>query len=527
MNKIKNYQLSLLSAALLIIGWPPLPTAFLLFIALVPLLLIREKLDQDSKKHKKFWLWSWFTLFLFNTGTTWWVWNASPSGTVMMLVCNSLIMSLPFLAYSQTKEIYPRLAGLSLIAYYLLFEYWHFNWSAAWPWLTFGKGLASIPSFIQWYEYTGELGGTLLIILINYMILRVIVNKQYKKVYIPLSVLLLMGIISYSLSPFIDLSKNIKTLECVISQPNIDPYTEKFGDGDGYLYPEIQIDFALEPAESLITPNTDILLFPETAIVGYNKESELKDNFLFQPLKKMTDTGKLCIIAGSESFEVYPDKEKPSITARYDSSINKWFDFFNSGMNIKKGEVREIYHKSKLVPGVEKMPFAFLEKLSINLGGTSGSLGVSDKPINFEINTGDKVAPLICYESVFGDYTNEFVREGATILAVMTNDGWWKETPGYKQHLMYGALRCIETRREMIRSANTGISAHINQYGKILKQTKYKERTAFTCKAIPNREITFYVKYGNILGKTSILSLLLILGTLVRKFINRKKKVTA
>lgn len=168
------------------------------------------------------------------------------------------------------------------------------------------------------------------------------------------------------------------------------------------------------------------------------------------------------------------------------------------------------------------MPFEFLEKLSINLGGTSGSLGTSEKAINFKLHNGIKIAPLICYESIYGDYTNDFVNDGAEALSVITNDGWWGETQGHKQHLLYGAIRCIETRRQMVRSANTGISARINEFGNITHRTKYNERTAFKCNITPNNKITFYVKYGNIIGKVAyysalLIALLILLGRFIRK----------
>lgn len=519
MNRLPLIALALISATLMIVGWPPLPTAALLFIALTPLFIIRERLEDSKKKHRKFFGYTYITMLLFNTGTTWWVWNASPSGCIMMLVLNSLMMSLPYLAFSHTKQVLPKYAYLGFVLYYLAFEYWHFNWSAAWPWLTLGKGLASIPQYIQWYEYTGELGGTALILSINVLFALAILSKKKTSFILPISILVVFGLVSFLISfGQFEIQKGNTRIECVVSQPNIDPYTEKFGNDDNYLYPEIQLDYAIEPAEPLLTDNTQLLLFPETAIVGYNNESELEDNFLFNPLRQLTDSTKLTILTGAESFSVYTEKERPTITARYDSAISKWFDFYNSAMNIKDGEVKEIYHKSKLVPGVEKMPFAFLEQLSINLGGTSGSLGVSDRPINFTLKNGVKVAPLICYESVFGDYACEYVRDGAQILAVVTNDGWWGETPGYKQHLLYGAIRCIETRREMARSANTGVSAYINQFGTIKMQTKYKERVALKCYLNPKTKMTFYVKYGNLIGKASLISILLLVSVIILKF---------
>lgn len=521
MNRLPIIVLSILSGLLMMLAWPPLPTAILLFVGLVPLIFIRERLEGRKKQHLKFWAYTYLAMFIFNTGTTWWVWNASASGSIMMLFLNSLIMSLPFLMYSHTKQVLPKLAYPALVLYVIATEYWHFNWSAAWPWLTLGKGLSSMPWYIQWYEFTGELGGTALIVSINVLLAKALIERHRKGLVLPTALFVGFGIISLGLQ-FMDQQKFSSAkrdkINCVVSQPNIDPYEEKFGDGINYLYPEIQLDYALEPAEPLLDDNTDLLLFPETAVTGYNDESDLNNNFLFEPLRKLSDSAKLCIITGAESFAVHKEKERPTLTARYDSAINKWFDFYNTAVNVKKGKVAELYHKSKLVPGVEKMPFAFLEQLSINLGGTSGSLGTSDRAINFTLNNGYKVAPLICYESVFGDYACEYVRDGANLLAVVTNDGWWGNTPGYQQHLMFGSVRCIETRRDMVRSANTGVSAYIDRYGKIHHPTKYKERTAFKCITNPYSDTTFYVRFGNLLGKFSLISIALVILVIYKRF---------
>lgn len=526
MNKIKPVYLSLISAIILVAGWPPLPTAFLLFVGFVPIFILREQLSSQSKKHLKFWAWVYLSLFVFNTGTTWWVWNASAGGSIAMLIFNSLLMSLPFLFYSYLRERTPQIALTGFVITYLAFEYWHFNWSAAWPWLTLGKGMASLPSLIQWYEYTGELGGTALILTVNVWIANSIIKNKLSKLWQPAVLFSAMALFSYTLA-YLELRKEktskTRSVTTVISQPNIDPYEEKFGDGDGYLYPEIQLDYAIEPTEKLLDSTTDILLMPETAIVGNNDEADLNDNFLFQPLRQMTQNSKLCVIAGAETFGVYKSKQRPTSTARYDSFDGRWFDYFNTAINIKNGDVAEKYHKSKLVPGVEKMPFPILEKLSINLGGTSGSLGISDQAVNFQLNNGAKVAPLICYESVFGDYACEYVRDGAQLLSVVTNDGWWGETPGYRQHLLYGAIRCIETRRDMIRSANTGVSAYINKFGSILHQTKYNERIAFKCQAKLYTDQTFYVRYGNIIGLLSYLGFVIVFVYYFYKKIRSRK----
>ncbi len=527
MHKIKPIYLSLATGILLILGWPCMPSTFFLLLGFVPLLIIHHQLTDSRKKHLKFWGYSYLAILIFNIGTTWWVWNASPSGCLFMLFPNALILSIPFLLFSITYSKLPKLGYMPLLFFYIAIEYLHFNWNASWPWLTLGKGLAMYPNFIQWYEYTGELGGTAFVLVINIWVFSAIKNKSYLKLWQPALLISLLSIISFSLLN----SYNYKyskvqpiAIECVISQPNIDPYTEKFGNGEHYIAPDEQLRIALSIAKPLLTNNTELLLLPETAVTGNIEESTLNTVSILEEAKLLTDSNNLCIITGAETYHIYKSNNRPSISARFDEYEKVWFDCYNTSIAIHKNNVDSIYHKSKLVPGVEKMPFEFLEKLSINLGGASGTLGTSKKPINFFINKDVKIAPLICYESVFGDYTTEFVKSGANVLALITNDAWWGNTPGHRQHLVFGAIRCIETRKEMVRSANTGISAKVNVYGKITQQTKYGERTAFRCSLIPNNYQTFYVKYGSLIGKLSIILTSLIVVLLL--VISLKKKLS-
>ena len=179
----------------------------------------------------------------------------------------------------------------------------------------------------------------------------------------------------------------------------------------------------------------------------------------------------------SSLYRFAPDEAK-SATARLYGGTDVYYDAFNAALLVDgNGQVRS-YHKSKLVVGVEKLPFASLlgelDAVSIDLGGTTGSLGEQDERTVF--HTADPrvaVAPMICYESVFGDHVAAHVRNGANFLAIMTNDGWWGTSPGYRQHLQYGRLRAVENRRDIARSANTGISCFIDQRGSVLQATEY------------------------------------------------------
>jgi apolipoprotein N-acyltransferase len=200
-----------------------------------------------------------------------------------------------------------------------------------------------------------------------------------------------------------------------------------------------------------------------------------------------------------------------------------YYDNYNTALQLDNTGKIQVYHKSKLVPGVEKMPFPVLlkplESLAINLGGTIGSLGTQQQRTPFVSPAHLKVAPIICYESVFGEHVSEFVKNGAGLLFIITNDGWWGDTPGYKQHLIYGRLRAIENRRCVVRSANTGISCFINEKGDIEDATGWWQ-PAVIMKTLPiHEQLTFYTRHGDYIGRISAYgTLFLILSVLLGRF---------
>ena len=257
-----------------------------------------------------------------------------------------------------------------------------------------------------------------------------------------------------------------------------------------------------------MTTTTDFVVAPETAIPRGCLEVELNQNYgVVEANNLLNNFPKSKLIIGANTYIDFPKSdEKPTATARPDKQTGGWYDAFNTALQIKPNEEIKIYHKSKLVLGVEKLPFARIlapfEKYAINLGGTMGSLGVEKEAKIFENETA-KIAPVICYESIYGEYVTDYVTKGANVIFIITNDGWWEDTPGYKQHLAYAKMRAIETRRSIARSANTGISCFINQKGEILQATKWWEQAVISGKINLNRELTFYSKHGDYIGRVS------------------------
>lgn len=147
-----------------------------------------------------------------------------------------------------------------------------------------------------------------------------------------------------------------------------------------------------------------------------------------------------------------------------------------------------------------------LKNYAIDLGGTFGTLKMDDeRKVFHSVHSNVSVATLICYESVYGEFVTGFIRNGANIIFVITNDGWWGNSPGHRQHFDFSVLRAIETRRSVARSANTGISAFIDQRGDVFQKTPYWEEAVIRQKLRTNDRLTFYVKHGDYLSRFAVI----------------------
>ncbi len=527
MKKYYLVLLSLLSGVLLSIPWLTGAGWWALLFAFVPLLLVEDFICSNKEQHShiEFLGYSFFSFLTWNLLSCYWIGRAVPFGMIVIVTLNALLMSTVWWMFHRMKrEFNVSHANISLLAFWLAFEYLHFNWDMEWPWLTLGNGFANQVRLIQWYEFTGVLGGSLLILVANLILfnfLKNVLKKQVFQTVVYLFVFCAVIFISFTWSNhyyqnYVEIGGKYQV---VVLQPNVDPYTEKFGDKQR----EKQIATLLELTDSLLNKNTALVIAPETALPTLIENDSLPTRssiFQFRELAKQSK--QVSFVLGANTMKYFNADEKPSKTGRWDADRNQYFDIYNSALLVNENPLVQIYHKGKLVSGVEKMPFSkyfsFIEQYIVDLGGATGSLGRQDAPTVFTTNSGLKIAPVICFESVFGQYISTNVKNGAELIVMLTNDGWWKGTIGYRQHLAISSLRAIEIRRSIARSANTGISALINQRGDILKKTNYDVKTAISGNLRANEKLTFYVKYGDYLGRISaFVAVLLLLYFFVQK----------
>ena len=522
---MKYIFLSLISALLLSISWPTYGIPFFIFFAFGPLLLMEQEISKFSKIHKKGWAvfgLTYLAFFIWNVVTTGWLYHAkNPDGNNSLLavaipvIVNSLLMSLVFQLYYWYKKVRGTYFGLVFfVAIWLSFERFHLNWEFTWPWLNLGNSFSEYPQLIQWYDTIGATGGSFWILLINvfaFYTLRIwqagrIRKDLVKNISILTAIIVLPLLISiYKYNSYQE--KPIGEVTTLLLQPKLDPYTEKYSKDSLQILGEL-----LSLAEENSKTKVDFFIAPETAFPGNGSLSENGFNKSTSIAIAKEFLGKhpqSIFLTGASTHKFLFDEAD---TEDYSTKIQEgvWVNSYNSALQIIPNQEVEVYHKAKLVPGVEIFPYIrylkpILGDAMLDFGGANSSLGI-DKERKVFSNTFNKakMAPIICYESIYGEYVTDYVKNGANLLAIMTNDSWWDNTEGHKQLLSYARLRAIETRREIVRAANSGISAHINARGDILQDTFYDDRTALLVKANLLEEKSIYTKIGDLISRIAI-----------------------
>ena len=525
-SRLQRYLLSSLSGLLMVLCFPFTGSLTpLVFVAWIPILLLESYISSQNYRSGKVFIHAYLTFLIYNIGTTWWVWNASASGAVLAFLLNTLLMAVVFYGFHLTKKYVGQKEGIiSLVLYWIAFEYFHYDWESSWPWLTFGNVFSVRPSWIQWYDISGALGGTLWILVINLILFRIADNVLFKRetwrIQTPLFYVagfLLIVPLLYSVITYINYEEAKKPIEVVILQPNLDPYP------DGQKFATLPIDQTrdmLDQAFEMVTPNTELLLAPETAYWMNIPEATVKTSPLYRMLSsaqpQLNNTAMLWGVGSTRLF----DSKKSVTCSPYGEG--QFIESYNASLFIDKAGTPEFIRKSKLVPGVEKVPFAkifpFMADWAISMDGTQVGYGVEDHPKTFKSEKLN-IAPVICYESIFGGFVAEQCRQGAELICIITNDGWWRDTPGYKQHASFASLRAIENRRSVARSANTGTSCVINQRGDIERATNWMEKSSIRATVNLNSNTTVYAKYGDVLGRSfGFVSIFLLIFTFVKRF---------
>jgi apolipoprotein N-acyltransferase len=510
--------LSTVSAALLYLAWPTLPFFPLIFIAFTPLLWMNQELGVERLRLVTFGIYTYIALALFNIFTTWWVWNSTPAGATFAMLVNALLMTIPWLLYRITTVKMKMIwwSHFCIVPYFIVFEYWHLNWELSWPWLTLGNATAIYPALVQWYEWTGVLGGSLWILMGNVLLFSCFTfskNKHpsYKKTLrITLAVLFLP--MAISLLRYITYTEQGTGKEVVVIQPNIDPYTEKYPGSANYI-PYAEQYLRLENlTRGAMGQNTDFVLWPETSFPDDIEEEHALHNNMLQQLQSFaTQHPRTSFLVGADSYQFFDGPENEGNIAYAIKDEGVFYTPYNAGVFVEKGKEPLFYHKSRLVPGVEVLPyphvFGFLTSSLGDLVVASVGKQKERKPFVAKDNT--SIVPIICYESIYGEFLGAYVKRGAGLFFIITNDAWWGNTPGHQQHFHYARLRAVEHRKCIARAANTGISGFIDQKGNVLAQSEYNTPCSMRKTVLYNPTPTLYSRLGDVIGWLAIVAAIL------------------
>ena len=528
LNRYTHLFLAWGSGLLLWAAWPVSPLTFLLFVAWIPLLWI----ESTVTSRKKFFGYTYITMFVWNVTTTWWIWNASAPGAVAAFLANSLLMCLPWLGFKIAKKWLGDKAGyVALVAFWMCFEYIHLqDWGLSWPWLTLGNAFATHPEWVQWYSYTGVSGGSFWVLLVNLLLFHYFkenMNRTGGRSYRYLGMAVAALFIPIGISFFVPLEKTTPATDrnIVVVQPNIDPYEKVSNDAGSF---NGQLQKLLSISESKVNDQTRLLVWPETALymsTGID-EVKIKDNYFLDQLWGFLQRHPgMTLFTGVESY-----RQLPAPTKYSKEFSGQYYESYNGSALLDSNGAAAYYHKSMLVPGVETLPWflKFIDSWFEKFGGTTAGYAKQDERKVLAEKNGYRVAPSICYESIYGDFMRKYVKQGANLICIITNDGWWKKTPGHKQHMNYARLRAIETRTWVARSANTGISCFIDPNGNVMEPQPYNTASAIQL-PIPatNTPRSFYVLYGDLLfqfmGGLSLLFIGWVVGLKVRNKYFKKK----
>lgn len=547
---------SALSGVLWALAWPAIGgfTA-LAFVAWLPLLHAqRLHTARTEGRRRAFVPYAMLAFLIWNAASSYWFFLVSEpwptrlvSGLTPMLV-NTLLMAVPvWLARAVFRRSGSHWAAIAFVLFWLSLERLQHNWDLQWPWFALGNVFATKPAWVQWYEFSGVLGGTLWVLLVNLLLDRAIqahrtaAPLRTRRAALAWATVVLWLPLGYSLVRWVQHEERGPAVEVVVVQPSVDPYLEKFGGID----PMEQLEHMLALAEAVMTDSTALVVLPETALQERSNvdlstdpptlyglwENDLSRSRSAQRIRRFQEEHpRVAVLSGMSANLLLPRGTVRRPGMRELRGTDRLYESTNAALFMPTQGPVEHYRKSKLVAGVELMPFEGwlgpLDALAIDLGGTMGTLGRQDeRSVLVDATNGLRIVPAICYESVFGEHLAEHVRNNGNLITIMTNDGWWGHSPGHRQHLSFASLRAIELRRAIARSANTGTSCFVDQRGNIRQATAWWVPTAERAQLQLNSELTFFARHGDLLGRVAVwLAMLMLVLVIVRVLRDLRRK---
>ncbi|MBN1560974.1 apolipoprotein N-acyltransferase [candidate division KSB1 bacterium] len=511
----KNILLSLLTGIILALALPPFKTGFFAYVFLIPFfLLLENKSIADALR------WGYVTGFCIAVTTLFWLGWVTLPGLFGVLLAWPLAIAAYAVLHVFLFQAFSSYALAALPFVWTALEYAQSHSELAFPWNYVGYTQSYYISLIQYAEFTSVYGVSFWVIALNvlfYLLWKEIRGGRPIAVGLAIVVLLIAPLLYGRRVLHARDSDGGKNIKISLIQGNRDP-NEKWH-GNDTMESNYQV-YARMTREALLDA-PDLVIWPETAMPFYLR-AEMD---YLKKIHGLIDSSATMLLTGAIDYEYADDGS---------------YAYYNSAFLLEPFiYTMQQYAKMKLVPFSERVPYKSCFPFNV-LKDLLWDLGLGDYALGKEIAVLDgrlrstlqsearesgndyQTAVAICYESVFPDHVRKYVDLGADFLIIITNDAWFGKTSAPFQHTQIAAFRAIETRREIARCANTGISCFIDRYGRVRQQTALYAEAIVTDTLKLRGEKTYYTLHGNIFAVfVSVVSLLTLTLAVVKRLLYR------
>jgi apolipoprotein N-acyltransferase len=528
----KLYLLSIASGVLLALSFPPIPLGFLAFVGFIPLLFFIEEIVKSGKKVPMM-KYLYITFFIFHVGTNWWISSFQSetdpflmaSGFALDLVGAFFFMPLIYL-YRHIRLKTSRNVGLVIFPFvWVLYEWGHSLGEFSYPWQAIGYSQVANLEWVQMADITGVWGISFLIVVVNVILCFIWFNhkenkdsKNNKNIFGLVALLFLILILpqvygNYKIEEFShqnQLEQSEKQINIAIIQAAINPWKKWSESSSSQIRKHINLTDSLLN----IGKKIDLSLWSETTIMRMSKRinTDLKLGYV----QDWANRKDISILSGFVHDYVYKENEARQSSARFNGRDSVWMESFNSAILVQPDANSQVYHKAKLTPFAERIPYvdyvSFLaDYIKWGVGISSWGLGSGAEALTMKQGRDSiKIGNIICIESIYPEFCRDFTLGGAEILTIITNDAWYDYTPGPAQHYAIARVRAIEVRRPIARCANTGISGFIAANGETISMANQYQREAIVQTIPAINYSSFYLRYGDWLPWTSFVLVFII-----------------
>ncbi len=377
------------------------------------------------------------------------------------------------------------------------------------PWLDIGYGLYSQPMLIQAADIGGHHIISFTVVLVCAFIAAIIdrqlpqvnwnVSMEKRLLFVACSFIIF--VFGYSMLKYQTMAQSMGraiTAEVTVVQGNILQDEKWQADKK-----EATVDIYEKLSRQGLRNTTELLVWPETALPFYPQRDPLGER-----IGEFTREENVYMLTGAPTFTMTMGESDGEPLIRYYNSVLLF---------SPDGEIIGNYAKQHLVPFGEYVPlrdfFFFLSPLVEGSGDFSA--GQSSLPLM--LGESIRIGVLICYESIFPEIARDKVAHGANLLVNITNDAWYGKTSAPYQSMAMAVFRAVETKRSLVRAANTGISGFVDPVGNVMQETDIFTPATITARVPILEEETLFVRYGYRFG-TVCLAMIPVLFIFRRRF---------